>query len=34
VLTQPDAEQNRLLRALRLQLLADDGEVADRITPR
>lgn len=32
--TQPDAEQAKILRALRLQHLADDQEVADRITPR
>jgi hypothetical protein len=34
VLTQPDAEQNRLLRALHLQHLADSEEIAERITPR
>lgn len=32
--TQPDAEQAKILRVLRLQHLADDQELADRITPR
>lgn len=32
--TQPDAEQAKILRALGLQHLADDQDVADRITPR
>lgn len=34
LLTQPDAEQTTALRALRLQRLADDEEIAERITPR
>lgn len=34
VLTKTDAEQDALLRTLRLQHLGDDGEVRERITPR
>ncbi len=33
-ITRPDQDQSALLRALRLQHLADDEEMADRITPR
>jgi hypothetical protein len=33
-LTEPDQDQLVLLRKLRLQLLADDGDLAARITPR
>jgi hypothetical protein len=33
-LTEPDADQLALLRQLRMPLLADDGAVAARITPR
>lgn len=34
VLTKPDSEQSRVLRALRMQQLADDEEIDERITHR
>jgi hypothetical protein len=34
VVTQPDAEQAELLRALKLEHLADDDDIAARVTPR
>jgi hypothetical protein len=34
VLTQPDAEQSKLLRHLKMQHLADDADIADRIAHR
>jgi hypothetical protein len=33
-LTEPDADQIVLLQKLRMPLLADDGAIAARITPR
>lgn len=34
VITHPDADQAELLRALRLEHLADDDDIAARVTPR
>jgi hypothetical protein len=34
IITQPDTDQQAILRTLRLQHLVDDGHLAERITPR